>query len=167
MTSKNNGKKPENVTIPQPYRVSVGETADGLVEIEIQLRKYRLSVVEANGFTRFKMNSLVSELLKEFPEANTYESQVQRNLLTEVWVPLSVCSHGEVPTKEQFFGLPAGDIAFWVNTAKELGHEFLWYDGLNEIYRSTVEQVEADKEDLKKKNRQPDDHPEIAEVPAE
>jgi len=155
-----------DVTIPQPHRLSVGNTDDGLIEIEIQLRKYKLWVTEANGFTRFKMNSMVSELLKELPEAKTYESQVQRNLLTEVWIPLTVCSCGEVPTKEQFFGLPAGDIAFWVDTAKELGHEFLWYDGLNDIYRSTAEQVEADKDDIKKKSRIPDDHPKAEKVPA-
>lgn len=158
MTSKNNGSKTSTSTtvIPQPKRLSVGETDDGLVTIEIQLRKFKPTVVEADGFFRFKLNSFVTELLKglgDIPEE--YEGKVRRNMITEVWAPLSVCSVGEVPDRDQFLSMPKSDIAFWVETAKELGHEFDWLDGLNRIYQSGVEKAEAEKDDLKKKEPSP------------
>jgi hypothetical protein len=152
--------------IPQPKRLGVGQTPDGLIEIEIQLRKYHLWVSETNVFTRFHLSSLVTELMKEMGEVDGYELQVRRNMLTEVWAPLSVCSRGEVPTKEQFLSLPTVDLAFWVETAKELGHTFEWLDGLNRIYSSAAEQATAEKEDVKKKSRVRADHRRADEVPA-
>jgi len=143
----------ETIAIPQPKRLGIGQTPDGLIEIEIQLRKYHLWVSETNVFTRFNLSSLVTELMKELGEVDGYESQVRRNMLTEVWAPLSVCSRGEVPTQKQFLTLPTVDMAFWVETAKELGHSFEWLDGLNRIYTGAVEQAQVEKEDLKKKNR--------------
>jgi len=163
VTSKNN--KTLDVTIPQPKRLSVGSTDDGLIEIEIQLRKYKLFVVETNGFTRFKRGSFVNELMKELGDPKGYDNIVKWNMLTQVWAPLFVSSHGDVPDKEQFLSLPAVDLEFWVDTAKELGHEFLWLDELNKGIQSDLEQAEADKEDVKKKSRQPDDHPETEEIP--
>jgi len=161
MTGKN-GKT--ETTIPQPKRLGVGQTLDGLIEIEIELRKFHLWVSETNVFTRFNLSSLVTELLKELGEVDGYESQVRRNMLTEVWAPLSVCSRGDVPTKEQFLSLPTVDMAFWVETAKELGHTFEWLDGLNRIYTSTAEQAEAEKEDIKKKSRVRQNHRRVDEV---
>ena len=152
--------------IPQPKRLGVGQTPDGLVEIEIQLRKFHLWVSETNVFTRFNLSSLVTETMKEIGETKEYVDQVRRNMLTEVWAPLSVCSRGEVPTKEQFLSLPTVDLAFWVETAKELGHSFEWLDGLNKIYASAAEQAEAEKEDVKKKNRVRTNHRSAHEVAA-
>ncbi len=154
------------ITIPQPKRLGVGQTPDGLIEIEIQLRKFHLWVSETNVFTRFNLSSRVTELMKELGEADGYESQVRRNMLTEVWAPLSVCSRGEVPTKEQFLNLPTADMALWVETAKELGHTFEWLDGLNRIYTSAVEQAQAEKEDVKKKTRVRTNHRGVDEVVA-
>ena len=152
--------------IPQPKRLGVGQTPDGLVEIEIQLRKFHLWVSETNVFTRFNLSSLVTETMKEIGETKEYVDQVRRNMLTEVWAPLSVCSRGEVPTKEQFLSLPTVDLAFWVETAKELRHTFEWLDGLNKIYASAVEQAEAEKEDVKKKSRVRTNHRSAHEVAA-
>ena len=154
------------ITIPQPKRLGVGQTPDGLIEIEVQLRKFHLWVSETNVFTRFNLSSLVTELLKEIGESKEYADQVRRNMLTEVWAPLSVCSRGEVPTKEQFLSLPTVDLAFWVKTAKELGHTFEWLDGLNRIYTSAVEQTQAEKEDVKKKSRVRTNHRRAHEVAA-
>lgn len=153
--------------IPQPKRLSVGQTPEGLIEIEIQLRKFHLWVSETNVFTRFYFSSLVTELMKEIGEADGYESQVRRNMLTEVWAPLSVCSRGDVPTKEQFLVLPTVDMAFWVETAKELGHSFEWLDGLNKIYSSAAEQTAAEKDNLKKKSRVRVNHRRAHAVPPE
>jgi hypothetical protein len=162
-----NGKT-ETIAIPQPKRLGVGQTPDGLIEIEIQLRKFRLWVSETNVFTRFNLSSLVTELLKEMDGvASGYESQVRRNMLTEVWAPLSVCSRGDVPTREQFLSLPTVDMALWVDTAKELGHSFEWLDGLNQIYTSAAEQTQAEKDDVKKKSRVRSNHRRTHEVPAE
>jgi len=154
MTSKNNGSKTSTSTtaIPQPRRLSVGETAEGLVTVEIQLRKYRLTVVEADGFSRFKLSSYVTELMKELGEfPKGYEAQVRWNMTTEVWAPLTVCSSGEVPNREQFLALPRADLAFWIETAKELGHEFSWLDGLNKLYESQMDQEEREQAETKKK----------------
>lgn len=167
MTNKNknkNGKEAETLTIPQPKRLGVGQTPDGLIEIEIQLRKFHLWVSERNVFTRFSLSSLVNELIKELGASTEYTDQVRRNMLTEVWAPLSVCSRGEVPTREQFLNLPTVDMSFWVSTAKELGHSFEWLDGLNKIYEKAID--ETDEEQVKKKSRQPEDHPETQEVTA-
>jgi hypothetical protein len=153
-------------TIPHPQRLGVGQTPDGLIEIEIQLRKFHLWVSETNVFTRFNLSSRVTELMKEMGEVDGYESQVRRNMLTEVWAPLSVSSRGEVPTKEQFLSLPTVDLAFWVETAKELGHTFEWLDGLNKVYSNAVEQTQAEKEDLKKKSRIRANHRRAHEVAA-
>jgi len=159
MTSKNNGSKTSTSTtvIPHPKRLAVGETDDGLVTIEIQLRRFKVTVIEADGFFRFKLSSLVTELLKEFGEVgeDKYEDAVRRNMLTEVWAPLKACSTGEVPTYDQFLGMPRGDIAFWVETAKELGHEFAWLDGLNQIYDAQVTQTERELAENKKKEKTP------------
>jgi hypothetical protein len=154
MTGKNGNTETVEL-IPQPKRMGVGQTPDGLIEIEIQLRKFHVWVSETNVFTRFNLSSLVTELLKEFGETTEYADQVRRNMLTEVWAPLSVCSRGEVPTKEQFLSLPTVDMSFWVKTAKELGHSFEWLDGLNRIYTSAAEQTQAEKEDVKKKEPSP------------
>jgi len=157
MTSKNNGSKTSTSTpvIPQPKRISVGSTDEGLVTVEIQLRKFKVTVIEADGFFRFKLSSLVTELLKEFGEVSEgkYEDAVRRNMLTEVWAPLKACSTGEVPTWEQFLRMPKGDIAFWVETAKEIGHEFAWLDGLNQIYDAQVTQTERELSENKKKEQ--------------
>jgi hypothetical protein len=155
-----------DTTIPQPKRLGVGQTQDGLIEIEIQLRKFHLWVSETNVFTRFNLSSRVTETMIEMGEVDGYESQVKRNMLTEVWAPLSVCSRGEVPTKEQFLTLPTVDLAFWVDAAKELGHTFEWLDGLNKIYSSAVEQAQAEKEDVKKKSRERTNHRRANAVPA-
>lgn len=164
MTSKNGTTE---TTIPQPKRLGVGQTPDGLIEIEIQLRKFRLWVSEANVFTRFQLNSLATELLKEMADVDGYESQVRRNMLTEVWAPLFVCSRGEVPTREQFLALPPADMTFWVETAKELRHSFEWLDGLNRVYTSAAEQAAAEKDDVKKKSRVRSHHRRTDAVPAE
>lgn len=158
MTSKSNGSKTSSTSttaIPQPKRLSVGQTDEGLVTVEIGLRRFRVTVVEADGFTRFKLSSLVTELLKELGESTEYEDMVRRNMITEVWAPLKVCSSGEVPTYEQFLGLPKGDLAFWVETAKELGHEFAWLDGLNKIYDTQIVRQEQELAETKKKEKIP------------
>lgn len=152
MTSKNGSKKTSTSTIllPQPERLSVGQTESGLVKIEIKLRKHFLCVVEADGFTRYKMSSLVTETLKELPEAKTQEEQIRNNMITEVWVPLRACTSGDVPSLNEFFFLPKVDLVFWVATAKELGHTFEWLDGLEKIYASTLENMETEKTAEKK-----------------
>jgi len=157
MTSKNNGSNASTSTtvIPQPKRLSVGQTDDGLITVKIQLRKYTVTVVEADGFTRFKLSSLVTELLKELGDSTEYENLVRKNMITEVWAPLKVCSSGDVPTYEQFLGMPKGDISFWVETAKELGHEFAWLDGLNKIYDTQIVRQEAELAENKKKETIP------------
>jgi hypothetical protein len=167
MTNKN-GKNLE-VIIPQPKKLGVGQTEDGLVEIEIQLRKYRLFVSETNSFTRFRLRFLAAELIKELGEPENYEQQVQRNLFTEVWLPLSVASRGELPTREQFIKMPVVDQNFWIQTAKELGHEFEWLDALNKIYENRaagVSEEQTEEEELKKKSRLPENHPEAEKIPA-
>jgi len=141
--------------IPQPHRLAIGETDTGLVAVEIQLRKFRLTVTEADGFSRFKLSSLVTELLKGFDESEEYEEIVRRNMITEVWAPLKICSDGEVPTPEQFLVMPKSDIAFWVETARELGHEFVWLDGLNKIYDVQISQQERELAATKKKGTRP------------
>lgn len=148
--------------IPQPERLNIGKTEDGLVEVEIQLRNYKLWVGEASVFTRFALNSFVTELVKELGESEEYEEQVRRNMFTEVWAPLKICSRGQVPTREQFLALPPVDLKFWVDTAKELGHSFPWLDGLEKIYESAI----TPQEEVKKKSRVPEDHPEIEKVSA-
>ena len=156
MTSKNNGSKDSAVTvIPQPKRLAVGQTDDGLVTVEIQLRKFRLTVKEADGFTQFKLSSLVTEVLKELDSSTEYEDIVRANMITEVWAPLKVCSSGEVPTYNQFLGLPKGDLAFWVETAKELGHEFSWLDGLNKLYETQITRQNQELAETKKKEQIP------------
>jgi hypothetical protein len=153
MTSKNNGSETSTSTtvLPQPQRLSVGETDTGLVTVEIQLRKFKMAVVEADGFSRFKLNSLITETLKELGDPpEDYEGKVRVNMITQVWCPLKACSTGEVPTYEQFLAMPKGDIAFWVETAKGLGHEFAWLDSLNRIYDQEVELAET-----KKKGKRP------------
>jgi hypothetical protein len=142
--------------LPKPQRLSVGETDTGLVTVEIQLRKFKVTVVEADGFSRFKLSSLVTETLKELGEIpKEYEGMVRRNMITEVWAPLKVCSEGEVPTYEQFLAMPQADIAFWVETAKELGHEFSWLDGLNQLYETQITRREREQADNKKKGKKP------------
>jgi len=140
----------------QPKRLSVGETSEGLVTVEIQLRKFRVTVIEANGFSRFKLSSMVTELLKELGDIpDDYEGKVRRNMITEVWAPLKVCSDGEVPDYEQFLRMPQSDINFWIETAKELGHEFAWLDGLNQIYETQIVRQERESNEVKKKERIP------------
>jgi len=214
MTGKNG--KSEIAAIPQPKRLNVGQTDDGLIEIEIQLRKYHLWVTEANSFTRFKLSALlrdelrmdehaefsanisimtdaqifglpewekvpdpkptkrdgiVQAVLKVFSDAHPESSEelYQKLLLREVWAPLFVCSRGEVPNRTQFIGIPRIDMTFWITTARELGHSFEWLDGLDKIYTTILDglgQKEADKEDVKKKSRKPEDNPEAQEVTA-
>jgi len=159
MTSKNGNKNtaPEagatstsTNLIPEPKRLSVGETEAGLVKINIQLRKYKLSVIEADGFTNFKISSLVNELLKDLGEPKEYTEKVRANMLTEVWATLFCCSDGEVPDRDQFFNLPERDLAFWIETAKELGYEFYWLDGLNSFVTSEAERLAQEAEEEKK-----------------
>lgn len=147
-------------TIPQPERLKVRQNDDGLMEIQIKLRKYKFWVKEANVLTRFTLSSFVSELLQELSESDDYNDQVRRNMLTEVWAPLYACSEGEVPTKEQFLMLSPTDMNFWVRTAKELGHSFEWLDGVETIYNGVSEDTSASK----KKARLPEDNPEVEEV---
>ena len=163
MTSKNNGSKTSTSTtlvapaieVLKGRVVKVGETDSGLITVNIQLRKFNLTVIEADGFFRFKLSSFVTNLLKDLGDSKEYEDVVRRNMITEVWAPLRTCSAGEVPDRDQFLAMPKSDIAFWVETAKELGHEFTWLDGLNRIYQSGVEKAEAEKDDLKKKEPSP------------
>jgi len=160
------GKTETIELIPQPNRLGTGQTPEGLIEIHIQLRQFDLWVAEANVFTRFSLVSLVTDLMKGLGEVTEYQDQVRRSMLTEVWAPLSVCSRGNVPTKEQFLVLPTVDMAFWVSTAKELGHSFEWLDGLNRIYTSATEQAEDAKETVKKKSRKRTNHSRANEVVA-
>ena len=170
MTGKNG--KSEIAAIPQPKRLGVGQTADGLIEIEIQLRKYRLFVTEATTFIRFKLSAFVTDTLGE-RAAGDSEQLYRYMLLAEVWAPLYVCSRAadgsEVPGQDQFLNLPTGDMSFWVQTARELGHSFDWLDSLDRIYdkrRAGVPADELEKEQVKKKSRQPENHPETKEVSA-
>lgn len=146
MTDVNSG-----VAIPQPKRLSVSETEDGLIQIEIQLRRRRIFVSEMNFFSSFKLGNLLKELYAEFnPVDGTLPKDdtqvVKENLLLNVWAPLAICSTGDVPTKEEFLQLPEADIQFWVETARELGVKFPWLDDLEAV----IDQV---REEAKKKAR--------------
>lgn len=155
-------KKDTEIIIPKPEIVGVGSTDDGLVTVTIKLRKFELTVTEANVVSRSELNYFVTELMKDFDDSDGYKDIIRRNMLTEVWAPLSVCSSGNVPDRDQFFHLPEDDLAFWVNTAKKLGHSFAWLDGLNRLYEDAGEPDE----DVKKKSRVAQDHPKAEKVPA-
>jgi hypothetical protein len=161
MTNENGNK----AVLPEPKRGQVGQTDSGLVEIEVFLRKYHLWVFEGNGLHRFRVSSLVTETLKKLDDPQgIYDEIIRQNMITEVWAPLFVSSRGEVPDMEQFLALPAVDLAFWVDTARELGHEFEWLDGLE---RAVSMSRESAQEDVKKKSRANQNNPDPVGVGAE
>lgn len=165
-----NGNTATVELIPQPKRLGVGQTADGLIEIEIQLRKFHLWVSEANAFTRFRLNALITEVANEFGEFEKLNEQERwkYNLLIHIWAPLFVCTRGdEVPAKDQFLSIPSVDQALWIETARELGHVFAWLDGLNRVYEVGLQNLESEEETVKKKSGKRQDHSGLDEVAAE
>lgn len=130
------------VEIQKPERLGVSQTPEGLMQIEIQLRKFRLTVQENDFGSRRRLGSLWSDLIDKFnpepkdekePEPIAEEEQYRYFLLQNVWAPLAACSVGEVPTADQFIKLPEIDIDFWMDTGRSLGIRFDEFDRLQKL----------------------------------
>lgn len=145
----------DEIIIPQPKRLGVKSSPEGLMQVEIQLRKFKLTVSEADGESRFRLGLLTGELLNEFevplnsnngqePPVKTDGQRVTENMLLNVWAPLASCSTGEVPTKEQFMKLPEVDLNFWIETARNLGAQFQWLDRMEALFSGEIEPTEKE-----------------------
>ena len=135
----------------EPERLSVDASPDGLIEITIQLRKRKLVVHEATYLDGIQRGVLVGEVMKTLEDAKSGSPEaVKNNLITNLWAPLKACSTGRVPSKEEFLKMPEDDIAFWIETARELNPTwFVWLDAVENMT------TEALKETTKKKEEKP------------
>ena len=151
----------KSVVVPQPKRLSVSSNEEGLIQIELQLRQRKVTVVEADYSATYQKGVIVGDILDDFepdleegqdpPELNDME-RVRQNLLLNVYAPLAACSTGDVPDKDAFLKMSEVDIDFWVSEAKQVNPTwFTWLDELQGIVDQAGE--EAKKKGLKSRTK--------------
>ena len=146
-------EKSKAPVLTKPKRLSVDANSDGLIAITIQLRKRKLVVREASYVDGIQRGMLVGDVLERQVEADDGTPEaVKNNVEMNLWVPLSSCTTGKtksdsVPTMDEFMVMPEADVAFWIETARELNADwFAWLSKVEAITQDAIKE-EAEKKD--------------------